>query len=441
MAVNVQSEHGRIIRRLIPLSTLPASVFATLCEQLEVENAESGQALFRRGDNDSRLYYLLDGEISLQSEFLKIDSIKSDSEAARFAIAHQIPRKIDAVASGKIQYLSLDVSIIKSLTEAEQEEKARNMNIEEPEENDDDWMTNLLRSPIFRDLPPANLQRIIMGLQEIAVNAGEVIIRQGEIGDCFYIIKKGRALISRKPTENAKEIKLAQLGDLDTFGEDALISGEPRNVTVSALTNMTLLRLGKEQFLTLIKQPILKYVDFAQATEYVDQGANLIDVRGPDEYKKQHLPRSINVPIFSLRMYLKTLNRQHPIIVVCEDGRASENAAFILMRNKFSALILAGGIAAVPAEKFQKPASFNIDDGVETANYEQSEPTAMGADTAQASSDMAVDEVALRQLVHKLKQKCNNLETENLALEMKCKALIRQLHVAKLELEKLKGGG
>lgn len=444
MAVKVQSEHGRIIRKLIPLSTLPVNVFANLCKQLEVETAESGETLFQRGDNDSRLYYLLDGEVSLQSGLLKVDTIKSGSDSGRFALAHQIPRKIDAIASGKIQYLSLDANMITSLQVADQEEKARSMNIEEPEDNDGDWMTTMLRSPIFRNLPPSNLQRIMMGLQEICFKAGDIIIRQGETGDYYYIIKKGQVQITRKPSENAKEVKLAQLGDLESFGEDALISGEPRNVTITALNDMTLLRLGKEQFITLIKDPLLKYVDYKEAQDYIDKGADLIDVRGPDEYQRHHLQRSINVPIFSLRMYLKTLNRQHPIIVVCDNGRASENAAFILLRNKFNALILKGGLAALTAEQFQAPASFSIDDGVETGNYEKTLPTADSQfDSSQASStsNLVVDEIALRQLVHRLKVKCNGLETENLALEMKCKALMRQLQTAKLELDKLKGGG
>lgn len=451
MAVNVQSEHGRIIRKLIPLSTLPANVFANLCQQLEVETADNGQVIFKRGDVDSRLYYLLGGEISLESGLLKVDTIKAGSESGRFAIAHQIPRKIDAVASGKVQYLSLDASIIASLQAADQEEKSRNMNIDEPEEIDGDWMTTMLRSPIFRNLPPANLQRIIMGLQEICFKAGDVIIRQGDVGDYYYVIKKGQVQITRKPSDNAKEVKLAQLGDLDSFGEDALISGEPRNVTITALNDLTLLRLGKEQFVSLIKEPLLKYVDYNQALDYVDKGAELIDVRGPDEFQRRHLPRSINVPIFSLRMYLKTLHRQHPIIVVCDNGRVSENAAFILLRNKFNALILKDGLMALSPEQFQEPASFSIDDGVETGNYEKiRQAAAVDATSATvennqapppANSNLVVDDIALRQLVHRLKVRCKDLETENVALEMKCKALMRQLQATKQELEKLQGGG
>jgi rhodanese-related sulfurtransferase len=84
--------------------------------------------------------------------------------------------------------------------------------------------------------------------------------------------------------------------------------------------------------------------------EAMKQGAILMDVRTPDEYKKHHLDGSINEPFFSLRMQLKTLDREKPFIVVCEDGRISEAAAFLLRRHKIDATILKGGIAGVISE-------------------------------------------------------------------------------------------
>jgi rhodanese-related sulfurtransferase len=302
-------------------------------------------------------------------------------------------------------------------------------------------MTTLLKSPIFRGLPPANLQKILMSLQEIRFNPGDIIIKQGDPGDFYYIIKKGRALISRKPTPTAKEIKLAQLGDLDTFGEDSLLSGEPRNVTITAMTPMCLLRLGKEQFITLIKQPTLSYIQFEDLHAQLADGAELIDVRGPDEFQKSHLPHSINVPFFSLRMYLKTLSRNHPTIVVCKDGRTSESAAFVLMRHKFKALILKGGIAALTDDQLKSaPALFKIDEGLGSSQFfEQSSesPITSSIEPVTQSQSIALD---LHQALQQLKAKCAALEAEKMTLELKCSSLARQLITAKAELEKLKGG-
>jgi CRP-like cAMP-binding protein len=440
MTVDIHSEEARIIRQLIPLSTLPTKRFEHLCKQLHIETAESGQYLFRRGDDNSDLYFLLDGSISLQTESFIIETIRADSDSARFAIAHQIPRKVDAVAKSRIQFLRLNTAMMKSTQETSYQENESTMMVDELEDNDD-WMTTLLKSPIFRGLPPANLQKILMSLQEIRFNPGDIIIKQGDPGDYYYIIKKGRALISRKPAPTAKEIKLAQLGDLDTFGEDSLLSGEPRNVTITAMTPMCLLRLGKEQFITLIKQPTLSYIQFEDLHAQLADGAELIDVRGPDEFQKSHLPHSINVPFFSLRMYLKTLSRNHPTIVVCKDGRTSESAAFVLMRHKFKALILKGGIAALTDEQLKaSPALFKIDEGMGSSQFfEQTSesPTTSSMEPATQSQSVALD---LRQVLQQLKAKCAALEAEKMTLELKCSSLARQLDAAKSELEKLKGG-
>lgn len=438
MAVDTHSEEARIIRQLVPLSTLPSNKFVSLCAQLQLENAESGQVLFKRGDEITDLYYLLNGSINLQTETFNIETIRAGSDSARFAIAHQIPRKVDAVANGKIQFLRLNANMLKLGQDTSYEENESTMMVEELEDNDD-WMTTLLKSPIFRALPPANLQKILMSLHQITYNAGDVIIRQGEPGDYYYIIKKGQALISRKPSPNAKDIKLVKLSDLDTFGEDALISGEPRSTTVTAVTELSLLRLAKEQFVNLIKLPTLKYINIKELAEYSKRGAELIDVRGADEFKTSHLANSINVPFFSLRMYLKTLNRQHPIIVVCQDGRISEMAAFILQQNKFNALILKNGISALDSDQLKaEPASFNIDDGTETGNFSgplseasvQPDITPPHAQADEISTD-------LQQVVQQLKARCRSLEAEKMTLELKCSSLTRQLEKLKAERDKM----
>ncbi|MDD1621750.1 MAG: cyclic nucleotide-binding domain-containing protein [Methylococcaceae bacterium] len=428
MAVDIQSEEGRVIRQLIPLATLPFSRFEALCAQFVVEEAEDGQFLFKRGDSDADLFYLLQGAVLLKTEALNIETITAGSNSARFALAHQIPRKVNAVANGKIRFLRLNADMIKSVQDTPYEESESYMIVDESTD-DDDWMTTLLKSPIFRVLPPSNLQKILMGLQEVRFDAGEVIISQGDPGDFYYIIKKGQCLISRKPTPNAKEVRLGQLTDQDTFGEDSLISGEPRNVTITALTDVSLLRLSKEQFVNLIKRPVLKYVSYPEVQELVSKGADLIDVRAPDEYQKNHLARSINLPFFSLRMQLKSLNRHHPIIVVCRNGKASETAAFFLLRHKFNALILKGGMESIEIE-VTAPASFVIDDGVETGNYIES----VSETGSQPISEPLVaqdDADKLRQIIQGLKAQCSTLQAEKKALEQQCLALVKQIEALK----------
>lgn len=322
---------------------------------------------------------------------------------------------------------------------------------EETQDDSDDWMSALLRSPIFQRLPPTNLQKIIMSLEAVHFSKGEVIIEQGSMGDYYYLIKNGRCELTRKPSPNAKEIKLAQLGAGDTFGEDALLSGAPRNVTITALTDISLLRLNKQQFVSLIKEPSLTFIDHTEMDKAVQQGATLLDVRTPDEYEKYHLEGSINEPFFSLRMQLKTLNRDKPIIVICGDGKTSEAAVFLLLRNKINAMLLRGGLASLNAEpepEIATPASAADTTETAPATAPQSEARATVESPVSVSSSAQDAQIAaLRSEIEALKatnqqltDKCMKLEFDKQNAEKQTRILHKQLEKLTQVLDKLKGG-
>lgn len=434
MAVDWHSEEGRLIRQLIPIATLPAKQFKILCRYLNVEEAANGDMLFKIGDQNSDLVYLLKGTISLNIDTLKIETISAGSDSARFALAHQIPRKVNGVANGKIRFLRLNADMMKSAENSTYEENESNMIDEDMSENDD-WMTTLLKAPIFRALPPANLQKIMMSLHEVRYRPGEVIIKQGEVGDFYYIIKKGQCLISRKPAPNAKDIKLGELTVHDSFGEDALISGQPRSVSITAIGDVSLLRLGKEQFITLIKQPVLKYVTFDEAQDMLSRDAEFIDVREPDAFKLSHLPGSINVPIFSLRMQLKTLKRYKPLIVVCRNGKDSETASFILLRHKLNALVLKGGIEALSADQLVTSTALPRDSALEVDDFAEQ---VSDFNSSEIPAQDGTESVDAEQAMQKLKNQCSLLEVENKALEERCTLLAARVEVLEAELRSAK---
>ncbi|BBA36875.1 hypothetical protein sS8_4952 [Methylocaldum marinum] len=337
------------LRRLIPLNTLSDSRFEQLCSQIRIDEAPKGSALFRQGDTKHELVYVLSGTISLQAGGVEMDSISGGTDTARFALAHQIPRKVSAIANDTVRYIRVRPEMINQQEELNRElptYKVSNI----PEEPTRDWMTALLKSPLFQRLPPANIQAILRSLEEIEVKAGDVICRQGDPGDFYYIIKKGRCSLSRKPSRLAKEIKLATLKISDAFGEDSLISGDPRNVTIKMLTDGILLRLDKSSFIKLLKDPIISLVEFESAQRMANRDGVWLDVRSPDSFEQGRLPGSLNIPFFSLRVMLPTLNRQSKYLLVCEDGRLSEAAAFLLIRYGFEAFVLSGGISKVPRD-------------------------------------------------------------------------------------------
>jgi rhodanese-related sulfurtransferase len=227
------------------------------------------------------------------------------------------------------------------------------IDVEEQQQEEDlsgDWMTMMLRSEIFHRIPPSNIQQVFMRMEAVPVQAKETIIRQGEDGDYYYFIKQGHALVTHS-TKSGKEIKLAELEAGTGFGEEALISDNKRNANVTMLTDGVLMRMGKEDFVALLKAPVLHTVDFAQAMEMHQGGkALLLDVRLESEYKNAHLPGSLNIPLYLLRIKARQLDRNKQYIVYCDTGRRSSSAAYLLNERGYDALYLDGGLRALSKE-------------------------------------------------------------------------------------------
>jgi CRP/FNR family transcriptional regulator len=88
--------------------------------------------------------------------------------------------------------------------------------------------------------------------------SGEIIVRQGDVGDCMYVIQSGRAEIIKE--KEGKEIQLNVLGEGGIFGEMALIDKEVRSATVRALGEVRILTVDKKIFLRLMsKDPTVAF--------------------------------------------------------------------------------------------------------------------------------------------------------------------------------------
>jgi len=87
---------------------------------------------------------------------------------------------------------------------------------------------------------------------------GDVICRQGEPGDCMFIVQAGRLVVVREDTE--AQIILGELGPGDIFGEMAIFERQPRSATVRARGPARVLTLDRRAFLRGVhSDPSLAY--------------------------------------------------------------------------------------------------------------------------------------------------------------------------------------
>ncbi len=341
-----ESLDPKLLRVFTPFDGFKKENLAALARKTSLKELPAGRTLFREGDTDKRTFYLVSGEVDLLMGTKVVGTVRGGSIEARNPLVPGLPRRFTARASTALEYLAIDSDLLDVLLTWDQTGSYEVSELSSSDQvSGDDWMTTLLQTKAFHRVPPSNLQAIFMRMQRVAYRAGETIIKQGDEGDFFYVTVSGRCSVTRETPLNREGIKLAELGAGDTFGEEALISEAKRNATVSAQTDVALMRLNKADFSTLLNEPMQHRIGYDDASAMVAAGqARWLDVRLPSEFETWHLPDAINVPLYFLRLKLKQLDPKLRYIVVCDTGRRSSAGSFILNERGFDSLVLTGGL-------------------------------------------------------------------------------------------------
>jgi len=341
-----------LLRSFSPLDGLKAENLHRLARQATLRELGAGRQLFKEGDRDRRTFFLVSGVVELVHEGQTVLVIRGGSPEARNALGPGQPRRYGArVVSERIEYLSIDSDMLDVMLTWDQTGSYEVSELAQAGEDyvgSDDWMTTLLQTKALHRIPPANIQAIFMRMQRVEYRSGDIVIKQGDEGDYFYVIVKGKCAVTRETPLNRAGIRLAELSMGDTFGEEALISDAKRNANVTMLTDGTLMRLGKEDFRTLLNEPMLQWVDGDKAKAIVASGGVWLDVRLPSEFESHHLEGALNLPLYFIRLKLKSLDRNVHYVVCCDTGRRSSAGAYILSERGFHASVLRDGLNTLP---------------------------------------------------------------------------------------------
>jgi len=339
-----------VLRNFSPLDGLKRENLGALARKTRLRDMPEGGILFRRGEEDSHCYFLVKGEVDLVDNGTVVATMVGGTAEARFALAEGKPRRFSAHARTALQYIAIDSEALDVLMTWDQTgiyEVEEITTTNEDAVGGDDWMTTLLQTKALHRIPPSHLQALFMRLQRLNLSAGEVLVRQGELGDYFYIIVSGRCAVTRETPLNREGIRLAELGPGDSFGEEALVADTERNATVRMLSDGAVMRLGKQDFQELLNEPMLQWANGGEAQALASAGAQLLDVRLPSEAQAQPVPGALNIPLYFMRLKLRQLDKGQSYVVVCDTGRRSSAGAFLLAERGFNAYVLRGGVAAL----------------------------------------------------------------------------------------------
>ena len=245
-----ESEVIDIISDLPLFGYFSTDTLIQIIKRSELKEYNSGAPIISEGDPASHLFVLLAGRLRTRKRFTNgrvnnISNILPTSIFGESAVIDESKRSADVIAIDRSIVLEVPAAILKQIATDTQY-------IRELEAFKNAIIVNQFFSsaPIFRDLSENIVQMFIFkGKIESFVNQ-QVIFKQGDIGDGFYLMLRGSVGVS----VNGKDVARIQQGGF--FGEIAMIADVPRTATIYALEPVQTLKISRDAFWEILSHDI-----------------------------------------------------------------------------------------------------------------------------------------------------------------------------------------
>jgi putative peptide zinc metalloprotease protein len=251
--LDTRANRRRVLKRVPLFVNLGDEELDRVAHSLKTERFSAGELVIRQGEPGEKFYIIERGSVSVwktseEGVEAKQARLGPGQYFGEIALVTNAPRNATIRAETPLVLLSLDHADFDRLVRgyvslAEQV----NTNVRYS------WL--LRGMPIFDELASHELDLLAARLQPETFRAGEVIFREGESGDKFYIIESGQVLVTQ--TVDGAEIELSRRGPGEYFGEIALIQDRPRTATITAVMETNLLSLEAGYFHELVSGHLL----------------------------------------------------------------------------------------------------------------------------------------------------------------------------------------
>lgn len=254
-------EKAAVLARVRFFAGLPRPALLAIASHLEEHQVEAGATVVSADEVGDRFYLVRSGRLQVISrEGTVRGTILAGEGFGELALLDRRPRGATVRALETCVLWSLDRGHFERWVRDRYEVAARiRASAQERSE--------LASLPFFRGLDALELDRIAQRLVIRTVPAGQAVFHEGDAGDRYYIVRKGQAEV----TMGGKAIRPLARGD--GFGDLALLLGRPRTATVTAVTDLVLAGLAREDFMRLVRSSGETAGEFrARTAHYVGAG-------------------------------------------------------------------------------------------------------------------------------------------------------------------------
>ncbi len=327
------------IARIEPLSNLPREYLQTLVGAADVVHY-AANATIVSSSGAPHVLFLLHGTVTAKNA----DGQSLRYDANKGPVAHPVYQSGDMTELSAVRPSTLlrfpHAVYVRQLGLALSASPQRGTEVQYLEDWDQmDGLERALSFGALSHVPPAQIQQILARIEEIPVAPGELVFAQDHPAHGYYIVKSGTAEVWRAGTDG-RRYRLAVKMPGDAFGDDALVLEGLRSAHVSMLTGGALLRISNEDFASLIRDPLLRKIDRAQAEALLEDKGRWLDLRDAERFAAGARPGALNVPISLLRLKRRALAGDVTYLVYADDRHTEELGCYLLAECGLSACML-----------------------------------------------------------------------------------------------------
>eukprot|EP00208_Stichococcus_sp_RCC1054_P000748 CAMPEP_0206148736 /NCGR_PEP_ID=MMETSP1473-20131121/37408_1 /ASSEMBLY_ACC=CAM_ASM_001109 /TAXON_ID=1461547 /ORGANISM="Stichococcus sp, Strain RCC1054" /LENGTH=739 /DNA_ID=CAMNT_0053546159 /DNA_START=267 /DNA_END=2486 /DNA_ORIENTATION=- len=243
-----QADYGYIqdcLRKMLLFDKLEADVQRKIVADMYERKINAGDILIQEGDVGlaaSELYVVKDGEFEVlerrQGMQFRVNTKQRGDTFGEVSLMYNVPRSATVAATKESLVWVLERDTFRHFVRDHHQQEVSQVEL----------FLNSVK--LLGNLTRDEKARLLDALEEKSYQPGTAVVTQGETGDYFYIIKSGEAVVY--DASGPEKRKVNHLFKADYFGEQALLRSEPRGATVEALTELTVLCLGRAQFTELL---------------------------------------------------------------------------------------------------------------------------------------------------------------------------------------------
>jgi len=237
----------RLLDPIVLFRGLSAADLDELADEAVFRVKAAGETVIQQGEYGNTFYVVIEGDVAVdvrtdEGSSLVIGTIGAGEFFGEISALSFGPRSANVTAASET--LLLDISntrLIKLMDDYPQVKELVDRRYVERSLNN-----HLRKIKVFSVLSEEDLDDLIAKAGLRTCREGEIIFREGEEGDSFYLIRNGFVKASKRLGD--QEIVVTYLRENTCFGETALLTGEKRAATATAITRVDLVRIEKEAF-------------------------------------------------------------------------------------------------------------------------------------------------------------------------------------------------